>query len=254
MAYTRKHNRHTPRSWFRLFLRFGGWAGILFGLLLVIMTFISESRLYLAGQMDREGRYAPAVVMDKRVAISVDADGDESRSYYVEFRFKSADGGQDRETRVDRSYYNSVSRSDEVTIRYLRSDPGTIEVEEGQFRSAGLAFRWIGLLFGIGGLFVLWFVGGKAAAAVRARRFGKKRYGVVTGITETRWEVNDRKQARLAWREEDGQTGESMMRDLRYLSERYRAGDKIVVFRLGRKSYWEGDIGPPAEEFDREAE
>ena len=31
MEYRRKHDRHEPRPWFNLFIRLGGWASLLFG-------------------------------------------------------------------------------------------------------------------------------------------------------------------------------------------------------------------------------
>ena len=111
-----------------------------------------------------------------------------------------------------------------------------------------MALRWVGLLFGIGGLITLWLFGKKANRAVLARRDGEKRFAEVVGIEDTNVKVNDNRQARLLWREEDGQEGKSFMRNRSELSRLYAAGDEIVVFRLGEDAFWEGDVGPPARE------
>ena len=71
----------------------------------------------------------------------------------------------------------------------------------------------------------------------------------MTGVRETRLKINGRRQARLEWREDDGQIGRSLMRDATEL-RRYQTGDPVVVFRLGRHCYWEGDVGPPRREVE----
>ncbi|MEL7116931.1 MAG: DUF3592 domain-containing protein [Pseudomonadota bacterium] len=247
--YRRKHDRHEPRSWFSLFLRLGGWVALILGAVLVVLTLISATQLMIADQLDRDGRFAQAVVVDKRFEVTRDSDGDETTRYYATFRFKESQaGGQDRERSVDRGFYNDAAEGTEVTVRYLRSDPDTFEYEIGQYRRDGDVVRYIGLAFGIAGLLVLWRLGRQTNAKLLARKLGEKRFAQVVEIRETGLRVNERDQARLIWQEEDGQTGESLMRDLRELSELYRAGDRIVVFRRGEDVVWEGDVGPRAAE------
>ncbi len=249
MEYHRKHDRHAPRPWFNLFLRMGGWASLIFGVVLVVVTLIATTQLFVADRLDRDGRFTQAVVMDKRFSVSVDSDGDESITYYATFRFKTSEaGGQEHERSVGGGFYYENEIGDDVTVRYVRGDPDTFEHEIGQYRRAGNVLRWVGLLFGIAGLYTLWRFGNQTNDAIRARRFGEKRMAEVTGIVDTNVKVNDHRQARLTWREEDGQVGQSLMRDRGELSNLYRAGDKVVVFRLDEKAFWEGDVGPPARE------
>ena len=85
MRYRRKHSRVRPRSWFSLFVRFGGWLCLISGVLLVALTFFSATALYLGDRMDAEGRYARAVVEDKREVVTTDVDGGDERHYYVLF-------------------------------------------------------------------------------------------------------------------------------------------------------------------------
>lgn len=247
-THRRKHDRHTPRGWFSLFIRMGGWLAIIAAGVLFVLTLISATQLFLADQLDRQGRFARAVVLEKTIRQSRDADGDTQTSYFVTFKFKATGGGREVERQVGAAYFDEVETEDEVQIRYLRSDPEVIEHEMGSYRRTGNAFRWVALLFGVAGLFALWRFGGEANRAILTRRDGEKRLAQVTAILEANVEVNGRRQARLQWREEDGQTGESLMRDVWKLSRLYKAGDTVVVFRLGDECVWEGDVGPPKRE------
>ena len=249
-VYRRKHTRHRPRGWFSLFVRLGGWLSLILGAGLVAMTFFSASALYLADRLDRDGTIAWAVVEDKRVEIGTDSDGDgdEVRDHYVTFAFKTGDGGRRIETAVTAGYHDSVQRDDELRIRYLIEDPSTIEYELGSYRDQGIGFRYVGLGLGLAGLATLWLFGKQANRAIRVRRDGQKRMAVVTALRDSNVQVNHRSQGRLVWREEDGQTGQSLLRDLDELLRLYDVGDPVVVFRLGKHAYWEGDVGPPARE------
>jgi len=249
MAYRRKHDRDQPRGWFNLFIRMGGWVALVLGAVLVVLTLISATQEGIADRLDRDGKFSRALVMDKRFTISTDDEGGESYTYYTTFRFKtSVGGGQELERTVHGNFYENTKIGDEHTIRYLRSDPTVFEYELDLYRNNSNIVRWIGLFFGVGGLLTLWFFGLKTNVALIARRDGEKRFAQVTGIAETNVEINEKAQARLVWREEDGQVGESFMRDRMELSRLYKLGDKIVVFRLGEKAFWEGDVGPPKRE------
>jgi len=250
MQYRRRHDRHLPRGWFSLFLRFGGWACFIFGVLLVALTAFSASSLYLADRMDRDGRHARAAVTFKRVEVSTDSDGDEVRRYYVRFAFKTSEGGVRAEAKVGKQFYDNANVDDEHVIRYLRDDPQKIEHLPGSYQRNGAILRNIGLVMGLAGLGAIWFFGGKANRAVKARRDGEKRYAVITEIRDVNVKINDVGQGRLHWRESDGQTGRSFMRDMPTLLKLYDAGDRIVVFRLGEDAFWEGDVGPPRREID----
>lgn len=250
MTYRRKHDRHAPRSWLSLFIRLGGWASIALGVVLMVLTLFSVTQLSLADQLDRSGKFTRAVIVDKTTKVTTDSDGDTVTSYYVTFQYKATGGGQKVERGVDVSFYRTSEEDDEVVIRYARDNPRVFEYDIGSYRRAGNVLRWVALLFGLGGIFTLWRFGKETNRAILARRDGEKRLAKVIGIAETSVEVNGRRQARLAWREDDGQTGESLMRDIGALSRLYKAGDPIVVFRLGDDCFWEGDVGPPRREVE----
>ncbi len=251
MRHRRKHDRHYPRGWFSLFLRLGGWVCLVAGVALLVLTGISASRLYMADRLDAGGGYSAAVVTGKRFEQSTDSDGDTSTTYYVTFTYKGgAAGGQTVETSVGSGFYDDVGLQDRRVIRYLREEPTVIEYAPGRYRRIGNILRYIGLGVGLLGLSALWLLGQQTNRAIRARRDGDRRIAKVMDIRGTGVEVNDRQQARLVWREDDGKTGQSLMRDEAELRSLYKTGDRIVVFRLGRYAVWEGDVGPPRREVE----
>ncbi|MDJ0630942.1 MAG: hypothetical protein QNJ44_21975 [Rhodobacter sp.] len=243
MEYRRKHARFRPRSWFSLFFRLGGWLSLICGLALLAVTYFSAGALYLADRLDRAGDLAYAVVADRRAAATGD-EGETTR--YVTFTFKARGaGGQTVEVEVPAEYFDAVSVGDELPIRYLSNDPAQIEYDVGGYRRTGERLRRIALALGIAGLVTLWVFGRAANRAIKVRRDGEKRMATVTRIVEAGSAKTGKKQGRLAWYEEDGQTGESLRHDLEDLENRYQAGDLIAVYRLGTDAYWEGDVGPP---------
>lgn len=247
--YRRRHDRHHPRGWWSLFLRLGGWASLVLAAALLVLTAFSATTLFLADRLDREGALAWAVVTDKRVQVRTDSDGDTAHDHYATFTFKARGaGGRTVEAPVGRAFFDAVEPGDERPIRYLLRDPDRIEVNIGGYRRTGLVLRWIGLGFGLAGLAALWAFGSQANRAVKVRRDGEKRHAEVAGVRGLSVSVNGRRQGRLMWREADGQLGESLMRSEHWLRERYAPGDRIVVFRLGRHAFWEGDVGPPQRE------
>ncbi len=198
--------------------------------------------------MDAEGRYARAVVEDKREVVTTGSEGDEERSYYVLFIYKTSNGLLHTEAEVSSDYYDGTAVGESTVIRYLRDDPSHIEHEPGSYHRNGRILRYIGLVIGVIGLAALWWFGSEANRAIKARRDGDKRFAVITAIKDAGVKINGSEQARLVWREEDGQVGESLMRSMYHLRELHEAGDRIVVFRLGKDAYWEGDVGPPKRE------
>lgn len=243
-SYRRKHGRRVPRGWFSLFTRLGGWLSLIAGAGLLLATFFSALSVHLADRLDDAAGYATATITGK----SVIGDRDAPDALRVSFKYKTEAGGQTAETDVDAAFFDSVRVGSEHPVRYLRADPSVLELEPRQTKSAGRGLRIIGLVLGLFGLWMLWRSGQRANAAILARRDGEKRYARVTGVVDTGLRINGRARGRLTWQEPDGQTGESLMRDLSGLKDVYKPGDRIVVFRRGKDVFWEGDVGPPRRE------
>ncbi len=238
-GYRRKHRRNAPRGWWSLFFRLGGWAALVLGAGLFVLTLFSAGALYLAGKVDREGALAYAAVAAKREGV----DG----AHYVTFTYKvRGGGGRSVEKKVPQAYFDAVQPGDERPVRYLADRPGRIEEDIGYYRRIGVRLRWIGLAVGLAGLAALWLFGKRANRAVRVRRDGERRLADVIGIRDANVVLNDIPQGRLQWREPDGRTGESLLHDAAWLRRTWGPGDSVAVYRLGRLAYWEGDVGPPA--------
>jgi len=246
MKYRRRHDRHRPRGWLSLFIRLGGWVSFILGVALFVLTLFSAGYLAVADKVDRLGDYALGTVVEKSQHESELVS--DLTTYWMTFAYKTSDGGKVAKTVVAAEFFNETEIGDERVVRYLRAEPGRIVFDRSTFRETGVILRWVGLAMGIGGLWALWYFGSRANRAVIVRRDGDKRFAEVTGIHEMNVEINSHPQGRLLWREDDGQTGESLMRDRFELSRLYKAGDQIVVFRLGDEAFWEGDVGPPRRE------
>ncbi len=238
--YRRRHKRAQPRSWWSLFLRYGGWAAILLAAAVLLTTLFSAGALFLADRIDRNGALAYATVTDKR------EDGD---ARFVTFTFKARGGGGRTETvAVEPTYYDSIAQGEERPIRYDPETPGVVETDLSYYARIGTRLRRGALVLGLLGLWALWAFGQRANRDVKVRRDGEKRMADVMGVRQLRRRVGGEPQGRLMWREPDGRTGESFPHDAKWLRETYAPGDRIVVFRLGRHACWEGDVGPPQRE------
>ncbi len=243
--YRRRHDRTHPRGWFNLFLRLGGWVCLLAGAGLLVLTFVSAIALRVADRIDAKAGYAVATITGK----SVLGDRENPEARMVTFTYKTPlRGGQTAETKVDADFFARVTVGSEYPIRYLKDDPSRVEMEPVQSRRAGAVLRWIAFALGLLGLYALWRFGSQTNAAILARRDGEKRLAKVVAVNPTGVEINGRPQGRILWREDDGQAGESLMRDLGRLKQHYDPGDSIVVFRRGKDAVWEGDVGPPRRE------
>lgn len=248
-SYRRKHDRATPRSWLSLFLRLGGWFSLIAAIGLLLATFFSALAVHLADRFDASGGYAMATITGK----SVIGDRDVPDSYHVSFKYKTEAGGQTAEIEVEKPFFFTVKVGSEHPVRYALETPTDLELEPRQTTNAGRGLRVVALILGIVGLWSLWRFGKQTNAAILARRDGEKRFARVIEVSDTGVRVNGRAKGRLIWREEDGQTGESLIRNLTDLADTYKAGDRIVVFRRDDDVVWEGDVGPPRREFDEKS-
>lgn len=244
MQHDTKHGRTAPRSWMSLFLKMGGWIAIVPGIMLLILTLVSSRLHNEAARFDAEGVIAQAEVLDQRTRVTTDSDGDRRTTYYLTLSFLASGMEVVEETSVSSSIYFSSPVGGRVTLRYLESEPTRFEVPPGSSRSGARWTQVMALILGIVALIALYVAGGWATKAVKTRRHGERRVAKVEGIERLSVSINNRKQGRLTWRERDGATGRSMMRDHFDLMGDYKAGDEIIVYRKGAQSWWEGDVGP----------
>ncbi|MGP6085564.1 hypothetical protein [Antarctobacter jejuensis] len=232
-----------PVPLWRLFWRMGGWITLIFLVVLLVLTIISQSTLSLANRFDAEGRETAADLVDKRREVTTDSDGDEEITYYFDLRFETLEGDLVVVSRsVGSSEYHKREIGDRIPIWYLQSQPGTTELTRGENRSTSTVTRWIALIFGIGALIAIWIPGRKAVAAVRARRYGAREAAEILGTKCTNIKVNNRYRYRLTWKEQSGRVGESLAYKEEQL-EGFRPGETITVYQGIQRAWWSGDVG-----------
>ncbi|MDA7429431.1 DUF3592 domain-containing protein [Primorskyibacter aestuariivivens] len=233
----------SPVSLWRLFFRMGGWLVFVFLLPLIVLTVISHSQLKLAERFETEGRETVATVTGKYYRESTDSDGDRTITYYLNLKFVT-DAGETVEISrsVGRASYNAAQDGDEMPIWYLESEPDQTELQRGETRTGSRVAQIIGLVFGLLTLGALWFTGGRAVAAMRARKYGAEEPATVTGHERTAMRVNNKPRYRLTWREKNGRKGKSMMHKLDDI-EAFPVGSEITVYQGIKRAWWSGDVG-----------
>lgn len=227
-----------------LFLRMGGWFALVFLVVFLILTLISQTTLSLAKRFEVEGRQTTASVLDKYYSESRDSDGDVSIIYYLSLEFVAQSGDQHRvSTSVSSSRYNQTQISSTVPIWYLESEPERIELKRGANQTASTITQIIALIFGLLTLGGVWYSGSRSVAAVRARRFGTEERAEVLQLARTNVTVNGQSRYRLEWREASGRTGKSLMYPRAEL-EPYAGARDIVIYQGIKRAWWSGDVGP----------
>lgn len=230
-----------PVPLWRLFLRMGGWFFIAFAIPLLILTLISNWQLTIAERFESEGRQTTAIVTERYFTESTDSDGDRTVTYYFTLDYITDRGEEINLTRsVSSTLYNTTKVGDEIPIWYLETEPDRTEMRQGEHKSGSVVAQVIGLIFGVLALGSLWYSGGRAVAAVRARRYGAREKAQVIGVHSTNVKVNGKYRYRLSWREDSGRTGQSLM----YREDDLRGiGPEITVYQGIKRAWWTGDVG-----------
>lgn len=227
----------------RLFLRMGGWFAIASAVPLLVLTLVSSHQLGIAERFETEGRETVATVVDKYYTESTDSDGDRTVTYYLVLDYVT-DAGE--EMQISRSVgsgeYNRAKSGDRMPIWYLESEPDRTELSRGEHKRGSRIAQVIGLIFGALTLGALWYAGGRAVAAVRARRYGAQETATVTGLKRTAVSVNKKSRYRVTWREQNGREGESLMYPYEELDD-LPVGAEITIYQGIKRAWWTGDVG-----------
>ena len=239
-----------PVSLFKLFWRMGGWITLIFLGIFGIMTLISLSAYHTAARFAAEGLETTAEVTDRYYRESRDSDGDRTVTYYLVLDYTTLAGqAMNVHRTVGSSLYNKTQVGMTMPVWYLASEPDELELSQGENHSGAIIAQVIGLIFAAGFLGGLWYWGGKAVAATRARRFGARERVVVTGVEPSNVTVNKTRLYRVHWREASGRMGKSMVFRPEVLAQIGR-GTEITVYQGIKRAWWEGDVGPRAPEYE----
>lgn len=232
-----------PVPLWRLFLRMGGWFAVLFAVISLVLALISSNRSAIGQRFEAEAREAEAVITERFTTTSRDSDGKRTTYYNFRLRFATSDGASvTTRRRVSRNIYNSVREGDSLPVWYLPDRPGDVALSRDEKTSEAFTLQLFSLFFGVLALGGLWYSGGHAVAAVRARRHGKREVAAVTGIKRTNTRINKKYRYRLTWREADGREGESLMYP-REAIEGIPEGSEITVYQGLKRAWWAGDVG-----------
>lgn len=231
-----------PKSMFSLFWRMGGWIALIFLLPFAILTGISNHVQKLAWEFDADAQQTVATVINKYTTVSTDSDGDKSTTYWLDLTYPVDGRTIANQTSVATKIWNRYEPKDTLTIHYLPRDPTVIEVTRGTNQTGATITLVLSTLFGALFLVAFFIPANWTASAVAARRHGRLVPATVTGLERTNVTVNNRPRYRLAWRDDEGGTGTSMMARHSALS-RYAPGTRIDVYQHRGKSWWRNDIG-----------
>lgn len=234
---------YPPRTAFSLFMRMGGWLPMLFAVPVVIVSLIGQYNFSTAQRFEEEGRTAVAVVEDKYVREGRDSDGNRTYTYYlvVDFLTQRREEVNVSKT-VGRGFYREQAVGDEIEIRYLESQPETVELREGNYARGATALRWVALVLGVIVLGMLWVTGRWTVEALRARKYGAVEMAEVVEVVKTNVRVNNRARFRIVWKDAQGREGKSMLRKAADV-EGWHGRDPIRIYQGLKRSWWARDIG-----------
>ena len=228
----------------RLFLRLWGWASAFPLIFAVAFGLVAMFEGRKAERLESDGAVSEATITGKRIDVSYDSDGDKDTDYMLEFRFRADAREIADEDEVSRSFYHATGIGDRLPVRYWRPDPGVFELEPGSTASTILWTKVISVVaLVVAGAWAerCWR---KAGRMTRLRDHGARRRASVLRVEPTNVRVNNRPRYRLAWEDDAGYRGRSLMGP----RERFAAwpeGAEITVYadpgaRLA--SVWEEDL------------
>ena len=236
-------DHYPPKSAFGLFLRMGGWIAIILTVIFVIVSLIGQSNFSTAKRFEAEGRVALAVLQDKQVRESRDSDGNRTYTYYFVLDFVTQRREQMNVRKsVGRGFYDTQDVGDELQIKYLESDPDTVEIQDGDYARGAAVLRWVALVFGIVWLGALWVTGRWTVEALRARQYGTVEIAEVVEVRRSNVRINNRARYRIVWKDAQGREGHSLLKKGNEV-EGWHGRDPIRIYQGVKRSWWAGDIG-----------
>lgn len=115
----------------------------------------------------------------------------------------------------------------------------------GDNRTTGRSLQILSGIAGIVALALLWWRGMKTNRGMLARRHGDRTGATIREIVERKSSGRATGKGYMVWVTDDGLRGESLDRPIADL-ERLGVNSRIVIYRRGDDTWWEGDVGPRA--------
>ncbi len=222
------------------------------GIFLALACFCFGAYFVSASKADRLD--AHGVTTKGRVAAvttsTVYRDGERHLQDRTVLTFKTEDGAEVKQTITGRPYKPTRTHSrvgaryetgQELTVRYMPENPNVYEIGEGRSRKSSAGD--LRLMYLILGIAVLPFLNcfWKGLMAVRTRDRGKtKRVKVCHPPDET---SEFERRNKVFWKLDKNIIGRSFL--VKDKSKKLQPGESITVYVDGKRSCWEGDVGPP---------
>lgn len=227
-----------PKSSLSIFHKLSGGICVVFLVWAAFGWLLAYYSLQTAQKFEEEGAFARAQVIGKY--LKKDSDGDTDG--YLELKYTTeANETLSRNRNVGSSIYQSVETGNFIEIRYLKSDPETIELQQNEFLKQGNLALMFAAISSVFAPIAFWAYGRQTLDAVKARKFRKREEVELLQVKRTGWWVFGRG-FRLIWRENTGREGKSLQHKAERLMG-FRPGDTIVVFHGKNRSWWAGDVG-----------
>lgn len=231
-----------PVSFWRMFLRKGGWIFAIVLIFGIALNLISLRQHWQANRLDASGITVMAQITDRERVETTGSDGETKVTYYLTFRFEQDGVVIEERKSVGRSQYVGSPIGIGSEVRFLPSNPSGFEVYVGATRDAARGFQ-VGALFLAGiGLVLSYLRGLNVVKALRARRSGQVEEAEVLEVRYSGFRINKARQYRLHWKTDSGAQGKSWLRPLGGF-DGFDPGDRIVVFTFKDTAVWRGDVG-----------
>ncbi len=225
--------------------RTGGVMPLIVGSVTVVMSIASFGALYEGLAFEAQGVVSRAEIMD-RSTRRVRSNDRTKTEYSVLFRYDVEGHPREMRRKVSRRLYEESLVGTSRRVRYLPERPDRVEFQIGSTMESGRAMRWIALVLGVVTLVLLWWKGGRAVDAVRARKFGAQERVTVLDVSVTR--INTGRLYRLKWVDQNGVEGTSLASGKRNRYEAYPPQSQVDIFRGAKgRAWWVGDVGPRAQ-------
>jgi len=236
-------SRIQPTGVFGLFLRMGGWGLIITAIVLLVLYFGAQSKLTVAQRFEANG--VPVIATVIRKYTKTDQSGDNNKTtYWVSFRY-SVQGGQALTTdrKVARQIYFKTEPGASFALEYLPDDPKKLQVTPDEHRHTAEALQLVFISVGTVWLYLLWWIGRKAAAGELARRHGARYETQSLGLAKSKVSVNRETLYQLVWRTPEDEEARSVPRKRTKFSGVEVAGTPITIYRGRGRDWWAGDVG-----------